>query len=177
MRPRPDDQALRDIRMLLTDVDGILTDGHIHFDGAGVEIKTFHVHDGAGLVYWHRCGGKSGFVSGRGSDVVRKRAEELKVEEIHLGKLDKLPVVEDILARHDLTPANIAYIGDDLADLPVLRIAGFAATVPEARPEVLSAVHYVTETRAGRGAVRELVEVLLKAQGHWDDIVGRSGLP
>lgn len=177
MRGLPDQGVLRGIRILVTDVDGVLTDGCIQFDGSGHELKTFHVHDGAGLVYWHRAGGLSGFLSGRQSRVVTERAEELGVHEVHLGHLDKRPVLEDILRRRGLREAQLAYMGDDLADLPALELAGLAVTVPDARPEVVERAHYVTAAPGGRGAVREVVELLLKARGRWDEVVQRSGLP
>ena len=115
MRKFPDSEVIRGIRMLLTDVDGVLTDGRIHFDANGQEFKSFHVHDGAGFVYWHRCGGISGFISGRSSQVVAERGEELGVAEMHLGRLDKMPVLEGILERHDLRLEQVAYVGDDLS--------------------------------------------------------------
>jgi 3-deoxy-D-manno-octulosonate 8-phosphate phosphatase (KDO 8-P phosphatase) len=177
MKTRPSEHALAEIRLLLMDVDGVLTDGSIHIDGSGQEVKTFHVHDGAGLVYWHRAGGLSGFVSGRRSKVVTERAAELGVHEVHLGSMHKMPIVEDILARRALGPEQIAYVGDDISDIPVLRVAGFAATVPEARPEVFEHVHHVTAAPGGRGAIREVVELLLKARRAWDDVLRRGGVP
>ena len=177
MKPRPEGRVLADIRLLLTDIDGVLTDGLIHIDGAGQEVKSFHVHDGAGLVYWHRAGGLSGFVSGRRSKVVTERAAELGVHELHLGSMHKLPIVEDILARRELLPAQVAYMGDDISDIPVLRLVGFAASVPNARPEVFDHVHHVTSVPGGHGAVREVVEILLKARHAWDDILRRGGVP
>ncbi len=173
----PAAEILAGVRLLLTDVDGVLTDGRIHFDGAGTEFKTFHVHDGAGLVYWNRSGGISGFLSGRSSQVVRDRAAELGVQEVHLGHLAKVPILEEIVERRGLRPAQVAYVGDDLLDLPVLSRVGFAAAPANARPEVKAKVHYVTETRGGEGVVREVIEVLLKAQGKWDAVVRQDGLP
>lgn len=177
MRGLPSESLLREITLLLTDVDGILTDGRIHFDADGREVKSFHVHDGAGIVYWHRAGGKSGFISGRGTEVVEARGRELGVHELHLGRLDKGPVLDGILERHALEPEQVAYLGDDLADLPVLRRVGFAVTVPQARPEVREVAHHVTDADAGTGVVREVVEILLKARGQWDDVVRKGGLP
>lgn len=165
------------IALLLTDVDGVLTDGRIHFDAEGRELKVFHVHDAAGLVYWHRCGGLSGFISGRGSRIVADRARELGVHELHLERLDKLTVLEDILARRDLEPAAVAYVGDDLLDLPVLRRVGFAVSVPNARVEVRSAADHVTAAQGGEGALREVVELLLRARGRWDEVVAKGGRP
>lgn len=173
----PPTEHLRRIRLLLSDVDGVLTDGRIHLNEAGEESKIFHVHDAAGLVYWHRSGGMSGFVSGRLGKMVEKRARDLSVTEVHLGKLDKLPVLEDILQRHEMLAEEVAYVGDDLVDLPVLAAVGFAVTVPNARLEVRERAHYITQTRGGDGALREVVEILLKAQGKWDDLVRKGGRP
>ena len=177
MKQRPDDTILGNIRMLLTDVDGVLTDGHIHFDGEGREVKTFHVHDGAGMVYWHRAGGLSGFVSGRGSEVVKERGKELGVHEMYLGRLDKITVIEEIAARRQLELGQIAYVGDDLADLPALKVVGFAATVPQGRPELFDHVHHITRVPGGKGAIREIIEILLQARGKWDDVVRQGGQP
>jgi len=176
-RSMPPTERLRRIRLLLADVDGVLTDGRIHLNEAGEESKIFHVHDAAGLVYWHRAGGISGFVSGRWGKMVEKRARDLSVAEVHLGKLDKLPVLEEILERRKITSEEVAYVGDDLVDLPVLAVVGFAVTVPNARSEVRERAQYVTQTRGGDGALREVVEILLKAQGKWDDLVRRGGRP
>jgi 3-deoxy-D-manno-octulosonate 8-phosphate phosphatase (KDO 8-P phosphatase) len=172
-----DPDALGRVRLLLTDVDGVLTDGRIHFDMSGREFKSFHVHDGAGIVYWHRHGGISGFLSGRGGQVVQDRARELGVHEVHLGKLDKGPTFEAILTARGLAPEEVAYVGDDLLDLPVLTRVGFAAAPADARPEVRERVHYVTRAAGGQGVVREVVELLLRARGVWDEVVARGGRP
>jgi 3-deoxy-D-manno-octulosonate 8-phosphate phosphatase (KDO 8-P phosphatase) len=173
----PDPRQLAGIRFLLTDVDGVLTDGRIHFDPSGREYKTFHVHDGAGLAYWHRSGGLSGFLSGRAGEVVAQRAEELGVHEVLLGQVDKRKALDGILERRGLAPEQVAYIGDDLLDLPVLGTVGFAVAPANARPEVLDRVHHVTDTRAGCGVLRETVELLLRARGAWDEVVRKCGLP
>ena len=168
-------EQLDRIRFLLTDIDGVLTDGRLYFDHAGHETKVFHVLDGAGFAYWHRAGFLSGFLSGRDCEAVVHRAAGLGVTEIHLGNLDKVPVLEAIAEKHGLALDEFAYIGDDLLDLPVLRRVGFAVSVANGRPEVRDQAHYVTETPGGRGAVREVVELLLKAKGLWDDVVARDG--
>lgn len=173
----PAPEILGGIRLLLTDVDGVLTDGRIHFDHAGNEVKSFHVHDAAGIAYWHRAGGLSGFVSGRSAHIVRERARELGVHEVHLGRIEKLVAFEDILARRELTPAEVAYVGDDLLDLSVLERVGFSAAPRDARAEVRRRVHHVTAAAGGFGAVREVVEILLRARGAWDDVVRKGGLP
>ena len=176
-RPRPERTVLAGIEFLLLDVDGVLTDGRIHFDREGKEYKSFHVHDAAGLVYWHRSGGRSGFLSGRGGDIVERRARELGVHEVMLNRIDKGLAFQEMLARQRLDPQRVAYVGDDLLDLPVLAQVGFAATVPEARAELLDAVHYVARRAAGFGAARDVVEELLRAQGKWDDVVRKEGRP
>jgi 3-deoxy-D-manno-octulosonate 8-phosphate phosphatase (KDO 8-P phosphatase) len=175
-RARPDDRVLAAIEFLLLDVDGVLTDGRIHFDHDGREYKSFHVHDAAGLHYWHRAGGRTGFLSGRKGEVVERRAAELKIHEVVLGRIDKGAAFAEILARQNIPPERFAYVGDDLLDVPVLRRVGFAVTVPEARPEVLPHVHHVTTRSAGFGVARDVVELLLRARGTWDDVVAREGL-
>jgi 3-deoxy-D-manno-octulosonate 8-phosphate phosphatase (KDO 8-P phosphatase) len=176
-RPLPDREILAGIRLLLLDVDGVLTDGRIHFDRDGMEYKSFHVHDAAGLAYWHRSGGRSGFLSGRGGEVVERRAKELGVHEVVLKRLDKATAFEEILARQQLTPIEVAYVGDDLLDLPVLQRVGFAVTVPEGRPDLAAAVHFVTQRAAGFGAARCVIDKLLRARGAWDEVVRKAGLP
>lgn len=190
----PDLAVLRRIRFLLTDVDGVLTDGRVHYDPSSLresqaadaeqtqgtgpyETKAFHVHDAAGLVYWHRSGGLSGLLSGRTSEVVAHRARELGIHELHLGHLDKLPVFEGILERHGLQADEVCYIGDDVLDLPILTRAGLAVAPPEARPDVRCAVHLVTEARAGFGAVRDVIELLMRAQGTWEAVLEGGGRP
>ena len=141
------------------------------------EFKMFHVHDAAGLHYWHRAGGFSGFLSGRGGDAVERRARELSVHEVILRRVDKAAAFAELLARRGLSARDFAYVGDDMLDVPVLSQVAFAATVPEARVEALAASHYVTERSCGFGAVRDVIELLLKARGLWDGIVSRGGLP
>ena len=175
-RPLPDQAALARIRLLLLDVDGVLTDGRVHFDAEGREYKSFHVHDASGIVHWHGAGGLSGFLSGRGGAVVEMRARELGVHEVHLKNKHKRAVFDAILLRRGLAAEQVAFVGDDLLDLAVLDAAGLAATVPEGRDEVKQRVHYVTRARAGFGAVREVVELLLRARGAWQGVVDRGGL-
>jgi 3-deoxy-D-manno-octulosonate 8-phosphate phosphatase (KDO 8-P phosphatase) len=172
-----DTGRLAGIRALVLDVDGVLTDGTLHFDGEGRELKAFHVHDGAGLVYWRRTQHLTAFISGRESRVVRDRALELKIDEVFLGPRPKIESYEEILGRHGLRDDEVCYVGDDLLDLPILRRCGLAVTVPAGRPEVKAVCHWVTTTEAGRGAVREVVERLLKAKGLWDAIVQSGGRP
>lgn len=172
LRPR-----LGPIRLLLLDVDGVLTDGRLVYDGAGQEGKVFHVHDGAGIAHWRRLGFLAGLVSGRDGAAVRRRAEDLALDEIHLGIADKARCLDEILGRRGLEAVEVAFAGDDLLDLPVLARVGFAASVPQARPEVRAAAHYVTRAPAGGGAVRELVELLLRAKGLYERVIAAAGRP
>lgn len=174
-RPMPDPKVLADIRMLLMDVDGVLTDGRIWTDAEGNEFKSFHVHDAAGLFYWHRCGGLSGLLSGRGGPAVHQRAQQLHIHEVVLDRVDKAIAFTEILERQGLEPHQVAYVGDDLLDLPVLRAVGFAATVPEARAEVTAVAHFITKRGAGFGAARDVIEELMRARGDWDSVVNGAG--
>jgi 3-deoxy-D-manno-octulosonate 8-phosphate phosphatase (KDO 8-P phosphatase) len=176
-RELPDRERLARIKLLLTDVDGVLTDGRVYFDGNGHELKIFHVHDSAGIIYWHRAGGLSGFLSGRGGRVVEDRARELGVHELHLKTVNKGTVFEDILQRRGMAAEEVAYVGDDLLDLEVLGRAGLAVSVPNGRPEARSVAHHVTAVAGGSGALREVVELLLRARGKWEDVVRKGGLP
>lgn len=176
-RAFPARDVLRRIEWLVLDVDGVLTDGRVHYDAEGRESKAFHVHDDAGVVYWNRTGGKSAFLSGRAGRAVEKKAEELGVHEPILGRIDKATAFAELLRRRGVAADRVAYMGDDLLDLPVLKQVAFAATVPEAAAEVRAVVHHVTRARAGFGAVREVVEILLRARDAWQPIVDRGGLP
>lgn len=164
------------VRLLILDVDGVLTSGEIFIDGEGRESKVFHVHDGSGIVYLHRQGVRTALITGRTSPVVALRAKELGIEEVHQGIREKIHVYEDIRKRLRMRDDEIGYVGDDLLDLPCLRQAGFPVAVANASPEVKAAARYVTSRRGGHGAVREVVEVILKAQGKWDAVVERGGL-
>lgn len=161
-----------DVKLLLTDVDGVLTDGSLTFDANGVETKTFNVRDGLGVRLWQRSGGVFGIVTGRASSIVERRAEELDIGLVMQGVNEKLPVVEDLADREGLTLARVAYLGDDLPDLPAIRAVGFGVAVADAAPELLESADYVTKTPGGRGALREVVELLLQRSGRWDAAVG-----
>lgn len=154
----------RSIRFLLLDVDGVLTDGSLWFDEQGREVKGFSIYDGLGIRLLREAGVSVGFLSGRRSEVVAHRAKELGVEEVHLGIRDKVSVYEDILLRLGLTDAEVAYVGDDLIDLPILLRVGLSVAVPNAVATVLQKVQWVTKRQGGEGAVREVADVLLKAR-------------
>ena len=161
------------IELILSDIDGVLIDGGVVFDNQGIETKIFHIRDGLGIKLWNKTGFRFGMITGRSSHIVRMRAAELGVELVRQGVEDKLAVTEQIIAELRLEPQQVCYIGDDLPDLPAMRIVGFAVAVADGSDDVRRAAHYVTKAPGGRGAVRETVELILKAQGRWDDLIQR----
>ncbi len=167
------EQKAAKIKLLLLDVDGVLTNGQIIYDGAGNELKMFDVRDGHGLKLVQRAGIQVGIITGRKSEVVSRRAAELGIEILYQGALNKLEPYEQIVAQTGLPEEQIAYVGDDLVDLPVLRRVGFAATVADADEAVCQRVDYVAGLPGGRGAVREICDLLLKASGAWQEITAR----
>lgn len=164
---------LSKIRLLLLDVDGVMTDGRIIYDNNGTEIKAFDVKDGHGLKLVQRAGIKTGIITGRESAVVAHRAAELGFDYLYQGAKDKLIPYRQILQDSGFTDAEVAYVGDDVIDLPILMRVGFAVTVADAVPDVKPLVHHVTERKGGRGAVREVCDLLLKRGGHWDAVTSR----
>jgi len=159
------------VKLLLLDVDGILTDARIIVDASGQEIKHFCVRDGMGIKLLQMAGLEVGILSSRLSPPVSYRAKELGIELIIQGELDKLRLYEKIREEKGLSDQEIAYMGDDWIDLPVLERVGLAITVPEAWPPVKDYVHYVTEHRGGHGAVREVCDLLLIAHNKWEDML------
>lgn len=166
-------QRLQKIRLLLLDVDGVLTDGRIIYDAQGVESKTFDVKDGHGLKMLQRAGIRVGIITGRTSKVVELRARELGIEILHQGAKQKLPPYEAILRDHGFEDREVAYVGDDLVDLPILTRVGFAVTVADGVEELREHVDYVTRKAGGRGAVREICDLLLKEGGYWASVTER----
>lgn len=167
---------LENISLLLLDVDGVLTDGGIIYDGNGLETKCFNVRDGHGIKMLQRHGLEVGIITGRNSIVVDIRAKELGIELVYQGALKKLECYNEIKVKRGLVDAQIAYMGDDVIDVPVLRRAGFAAVPVDALAEVRSFAHYVTSAGGGKGAVREVCDLILKARGFWDEIIARYEL-
>jgi 3-deoxy-D-manno-octulosonate 8-phosphate phosphatase (KDO 8-P phosphatase) len=153
------------IKMLLLDVDGVLTDGRIILDNHGNELKAFHVRDGHGIKLAQRAGIIIGIITGRKSEVVNVRARELGIEEVHQGALEKLVVYESVIAKYGVREDEVAYVGDDIVDLGIFKRVGMAVTVSDADPAVLPHVDMVTKCGGGRGAVRELINLLLKNRG------------
>ncbi len=177
MGPAALTRALRRIKLVLMDVDGVLTDGLLFYfiatDGSLVELKGFNAQDSYSLMWLAECGLMTGVISGRRSDGVAARLKMLKVRFIVQGRLDKKDVFRDICRRAGCDPGETLFIGDDFQDVPVMREVGVAVAVSNARPEVKTAAHWVTHSHGGRGAVREVAERLLKAQALWPRILRR----
>jgi 3-deoxy-D-manno-octulosonate 8-phosphate phosphatase (KDO 8-P phosphatase) len=165
------DDRCRNIELVLSDVDGVLTDGGITFDNQGIETKKFYIRDGLGIRLWQRAGFRFGILTARTSHIVRLRAVELGIDIVRQGFEDKLPVAQQIIEQQRLTAEQVCYIGDDLTDLPVMRRVGLGVAVADAAPELRAGAHFVTQLGGGRGAVRELLETLLKAKNRWDDLI------
>ena len=161
------------IDLLVLDVDGVMTDGGITLTASGEELKTFHVRDGSGMKYWRRAGGKIAMLTGRSSPAVAARAKELGVEALRMGLKEKLPVYREVLAELGASEERTAVVGDDLADLPLLLHCGFPVAVADAVEEVRQAAAYVTKARGGAGAVREVIELILRGSGRWGGILAR----
>ena len=169
------ERKCQNIQLILSDVDGVLTDGTIWYDNQCVESKPFHARDGLGIDLWHLAGYKFGLVTGRSSQIVRHRATELEIAIVRQGVSDKLETVREILEQMQLTFDQVCFIGDDLPDVLPIRHCTLGVAVADAVPEVLAAADYVTQQLGGRGAVRETIELILKHHKRWPDIVRRYG--
>ena len=171
------EERARRVELILMDVDGVLTDGRIllipNAKGVVQELKMFHVHDGVAITFAHRVGLRTGIVTGRRSESVAARVKELGMEIVEQGSWNKLESYEKIRAATKLEDPQIAFMGDDLQDLPVLRRVGFAVGVANAQEEVKKVCHLVTQREGGQGAVREALDFILRAQGKWDQIMAR----
>ena len=164
------EEKLKKIKMLILDVDGVMTDGRIIMDDEGHQLKNFDVRDGHGLKIIQRYGIKIVILTGRKSEVVNYRAHDLEIKDVYQGALNKKEVFQEILLKHNLTASAVAFLGDDIIDIPVLRQVGFSAAVADAVDVVKKSVDYVTKNKGGHGAVRELCELILQAQGKWPEI-------
>jgi 3-deoxy-D-manno-octulosonate 8-phosphate phosphatase (KDO 8-P phosphatase) len=166
------------IELLLMDVDGPMTDGSVTLlsqsDGTTLEIKTFDAHDGQGLTLARTAGLRTGFITGRESAALVRRAQEMKMEFVYMKQPLKMPAYEEILQKAGVSDSAVAYIGDDLPDIPLMRRAGLAVAVGDAVPEVKNIAHYTTKALAGHGAVREAVELVLKSKGIWDAVIDKA---
>jgi 3-deoxy-D-manno-octulosonate 8-phosphate phosphatase (KDO 8-P phosphatase) len=163
------------IRLLLMDVDGVLTDGKVYGvpgpDGSILETKGFDTQDGIGLQWLSWKGLQTGVISGRISPATEARAKQCNMTYVYQGHIEKIPILEEILSRSGIAAAQVAYMGDDLTDVVVMNRVGLSIATANARPEVKRSAMHVTGNPGGQGAVREVVELLLKAQGHWDDLL------
>ncbi len=157
-------ERARRVKMILMDVDGTLTDGTILVLSDGEELKSYNVKDGAGILLARLAGLKTGIITGKTSKSLEKRAEKLKIPEVYQGVLDKKKVFEEILAKNKLKAEEVAYIGDDLGDLEVIKSAGLAAAVADAHPAIKKRSHFICTKPGGKGAVREFIEFILEAQ-------------
>ncbi|HUK81970.1 MAG TPA: HAD hydrolase family protein [Verrucomicrobiae bacterium] len=166
-------ERLWKIRCLLMDVDGVLTDGKLYFTSDGQEIKSFDVQDGHGIAMAQRAGLLVGFISGRPSKATERRASDLGVKIVKQAATNKMEMVDEVKRDHDLRDEEICFIGDELVDLPVLRRVGLGVAVPNATDEVRELAHHVTAHRGGEGAVREVIELILKTQGSWQKVIAR----
>ncbi len=166
------------IQVLLMDVDGTMTSGGVTLlsqaDGTALEIKTFDAHDGQGLTLANSAGLRTGCITGRESAALLRRAKEMKMEFIYMKQPLKMPAYEEILAKAGVADSYVAYVGDDLPDIPLMRRVGLAVAVGDAVPEVKKAAHYVTQSIAGRGAIREAVELILKSKGIWEAMIDQA---
>ena len=171
-------QRAAQIQVLLMDVDGTMTDGGVTLlsqtEEVAIEIKTFDAHDGQGLTLAHTAGLRTGCITGRQSSALLRRAHEMNMEFIYMKQPLKEPAYEEIIRKAAVSESSVAYVGDDLPDLPIMRRAGLAVAVGDAVPEVKKAAHYVTNARAGRGAIRETVELILKSKGIWEKMIDKA---
>jgi len=159
------------IKLLLMDCDGVLTDGRLWLTSDGDEQKSFNTHDGLGLSLLHRAGLKSGIITGRNSRAVARRAQELGIEFVCQGNPDKIAAFEQLLREAGVDENEVAFVGDDLPDIPIMNRAELAVAVADAVEETRSVAHYVTRAKGGRGAIREVIEIILKSQGRWQELV------
>ena len=167
------DERCQPIELVLSDVDGVLTDGRVVLDSRGIETKRFHIRDGMGIALWQKAGYRFAMVTRRSSQAVKIRAAELGVEIVRQGADDKLAAARQILDELGLSFKQACYVGDDLPDIPVMRRVGVPVAVANCRPEVKNEAAYVTRAEGGSGAAREVAEKILKDQGKWDTILSR----
>lgn len=164
-------EQLKKVKLLILDVDGVLTNGEIVVNDLGQETKIFNVQDGFGIVIFRKAGLKTAIISARASKAVRHRAKDLGIDKVYLNSRDKVKSYKEILKDLKMKDENVCFIGDDLPDLALMNQVGVKITVPNARPEIKRVVQHVTKKQGGQGAVREVIELILKTQGRWKKIV------
>jgi 3-deoxy-D-manno-octulosonate 8-phosphate phosphatase (KDO 8-P phosphatase) len=165
--------TLKRTKLFIVDVDGTLTDGKIYLDGAGNEIKAFSAHDGSALKLLQQAGIRIAFITGRESPAVERRARELGIDEVHQGVGNKIAVLTDLLEKYNLNLDQVAFIGDDFNDLPIMRQVGYSFGVANARETVKEFAHFTTAAEGGNGAVSEAVVKILKAQGLYEKVINQ----
>lgn len=165
------EQRCQPIELILSDVDGVLTDGRVIYDNQGIETKSFYIRDGLGIKLWQKAGYRFGVVTQRSSQVVKMRSAELDIAIVRQGAQDKLATLQEILEELGLSAAQACYIGDDLPDVPVARAVGLGVAVADACAELRQAAAYVTQAPGGFGAVRETIEMILRSQRRWEDVI------
>ncbi|HCC54667.1 MAG TPA: 3-deoxy-D-manno-octulosonate 8-phosphate phosphatase [Desulfobulbaceae bacterium] len=163
----------KEIRLLLLDVDGVLTDGSVVYAQSGSELKSFNTKDGFGIRLLQEAGVEVGLITARSSEAVQRRAQDLKLAHVYQGVRNKIDIFARILAEQQLVAKEVAYMGDDWLDLPLLSRVGLAVTVADAVAEVKAVVHYVTRREGGRGAVREVCDLIIEARGQREELLGR----
>ncbi|MEM7781795.1 MAG: HAD hydrolase family protein [Planctomycetota bacterium] len=165
------ERRIQPIQLILSDVDGVLTDGSITFDNQGIETKSFHVRDGMGISLWQKSGYQFGVITARSSHIVKVRMQELGVELVRQGSSDKIEVGLSLIQELGLNTEQVCYVGDDLADLGLMQRVGLAATVADGVDELKGVAHIVTRRNGGTGAIRELIEQILKSQKRWNELI------
>lgn len=161
------------VKMLILDIDGVMTDGRIIYDSRGNELKCFNVLDGMGLALLGFAQIKVALITAKGSKVVARRARDIGAVEVKQHTIDKLTALRQILKKYNLKAEEICFMGDDIVDLPIIKRAGFAVSVANGCPEVKKAAHYLTKKQGGKGAVREVIEIILRAQNKWRKVTSR----
>ena len=173
MTPAELSERIKKIRLVIFDVDGVLTDGRIVYDSRGTDLKFFDVADGLGMALLDKAGIDTVMMTAKGSRVVSRRAKDFNIKAVYQDCRDKLATFEKIQARFKIKPEEVCFVGDDLVDLPVLKRVGFAVSVPNAVDEAREVSHYITKKPGGRGAVREICDMILKTQGKWEEVIAR----
>jgi 3-deoxy-D-manno-octulosonate 8-phosphate phosphatase (KDO 8-P phosphatase) len=164
------EELAKKIKLLILDVDGVLTDSRIIYDNFGDEIKCFNVHDGFGMTLLYRAGIKSVIITAKRTNIVIARAKDMHVAKVY-SDCKKLKIYENVIKKFKVRDEDVCFMGDDLIDLPVLKRVGLSIAPPEAVEEVKNSCHYITKKSGGKGAVREVVEIILKSQGLWDKVI------
>ena len=170
------DLRMQSIQLILSDVDGVMTDGGITYDNQGIETKTFHVRDGMGIKLWQKTGHRFGVITARSSHIVKLRMDELGVDFIRQGTEQKLAAAQQIIEELKLETENVCYIGDDLTDVGLMKSVGMSASVADAAEDVKKVADYVTKSTGGKGAIRELIEMILKSQKRWKELLLSYGI-